>query len=261
MLNSEAASGVDEPAIIAVFDHRLLVRTLLREALERKLEGAFVVDHSCHAAFEPGEGGETLPVRLVLLSVPEVDAAVLASEREVLASRHPGASVVLLSDCDDADFVEEALDIGYRGVISTATPLDIVVIAVQLVLAGGVYCPRRVRHPAMAFRALAPPATETARPAQAQQVESERLCARLTAREIEVMGEICRGSPNKIIARVLSISENTAKMHVRRIISKLRVRNRVEAALLFQAQREPTDRRGNRRHQRTLNEERQSGQM
>jgi DNA-binding NarL/FixJ family response regulator len=52
----------------------------------------------------------------------------------------------------------------------------------------------------------------------------------LTQREIELLRLVAEGMSNKAIARRLSISENTAKYHVRNILQKLGVHNRTEAA-------------------------------
>ncbi|MCI0182867.1 response regulator [Sulfoacidibacillus ferrooxidans] len=52
----------------------------------------------------------------------------------------------------------------------------------------------------------------------------------LTAREIEVLRELGTGAPNKDIAKRLYISENTVRNHVRNILDKLHISNRVEAA-------------------------------
>jgi len=54
----------------------------------------------------------------------------------------------------------------------------------------------------------------------------------LTPREQEVLGLIAQGLTNREIAKTLFVSEATAKVHVRHILEKLRVRSRTEAALL-----------------------------
>jgi DNA-binding NarL/FixJ family response regulator len=54
----------------------------------------------------------------------------------------------------------------------------------------------------------------------------------LTDREMEVLEEICNGSSNQEIAKHFSISENTVKAHVRKILSKLNLQNRREAKRL-----------------------------
>jgi DNA-binding NarL/FixJ family response regulator len=61
--------------------------------------------------------------------------------------------------------------------------------------------------------------------------QQERLLATLTPREREVLELLKRGCTNREIASMLVIAEVTAKVHVRRIIQKLGVRSRTEAAI------------------------------
>ena len=53
----------------------------------------------------------------------------------------------------------------------------------------------------------------------------------LTVREREILQHLSRGETNKAIARVLNISHDTVKLHVRHILSKLNLTSRVEAAV------------------------------
>ena len=59
--------------------------------------------------------------------------------------------------------------------------------------------------------------------------ETEAAVSILTPREIEVLSRLAEGSPNKIIAHELGISEHTAKFHVAQILSKLQAGSRTEA--------------------------------
>jgi DNA-binding NarL/FixJ family response regulator len=69
--------------------------------------------------------------------------------------------------------------------------------------------------------------------------------AELTARELDVLRLVAAGEPNKQIAAELAISERTARTHVSRILRKLRLSSRTQAALwavregLVELEREP----------------------
>ncbi|PIE09548.1 MAG: hypothetical protein CSA72_12465 [Rhodobacterales bacterium] len=59
------------------------------------------------------------------------------------------------------------------------------------------------------------------------------LPANLTGRELEVLQLVAEGKQNKVVAHQLRLSENTVKIHVHNIISKLKVSNRTEAANMY----------------------------
>ncbi|MGY1810307.1 LuxR C-terminal-related transcriptional regulator [Blastococcus sp. SYSU D00669] len=95
-----------------------------------------------------------------------------------------------------------------------------------------------------AFRELgasraADAAAEVLRERGAGQAGRPRTVGELTAREEEVLGLVARGMSNAGIARALLISEKTAGHHVSRILTKLGVRNRAEAAAYAARQRPP----------------------
>lgn len=58
----------------------------------------------------------------------------------------------------------------------------------------------------------------------------------LTPREAEVLKHAAKGAPNKEIAHALDLSEHTVKLHMHRVIAKLKVKNRTEAAAWFHKQ-------------------------
>ena len=63
-------------------------------------------------------------------------------------------------------------------------------------------------------------------------VSRARMSESLTARERQILSQIALGRSNKAIARVLGISPDTVKLHVRHILVKLGCVSRVEAAVL-----------------------------
>ena len=55
---------------------------------------------------------------------------------------------------------------------------------------------------------------------------------RMTARELEILEHVAKGSSNKVIANTLDITDGTVKLHVKAILRKLAVHSRVEAAVI-----------------------------
>ncbi|MER5890231.1 helix-turn-helix transcriptional regulator [Streptomyces sp. NPDC001941] len=54
----------------------------------------------------------------------------------------------------------------------------------------------------------------------------------LTERELEVLGRLASGDPNRVLARQLGIAERTVRAHITSVVRKLGVRSRFEAALV-----------------------------
>ncbi|MEQ4530210.1 MAG: two-component system response regulator NarL [Mixta sp.] len=62
---------------------------------------------------------------------------------------------------------------------------------------------------------------------------TQRDLQQLTRREQDILRQIARGLPNKIIARKLNITESTVKVHVKHLLKKLQLKSRVEAAVWY----------------------------
>lgn len=131
--------------------------------------------------------------------------------------------LVVLSKHSSTAEALQAIRLGARGFIPTSLSLPVMVAALRLVLAGGVY--------------LAPVDDETVLLPAVDSVPSADplppggdVRQGLTSREEEVLALLRQGKPNKLIAYELQMSQNTVKVHVGRIIKKLKVMNRTEAA-------------------------------
>src|SRR5690606_9066913 len=116
-----------------------------------------------------------------------------------------------------------ALRAGVAGLLSPDTPGGELVAAVRTVAAGEV-----VVAPAILRRLLDRLLSLTPQPppALARRLEV------LTGREREVLVQIARGRSNQEIARALSVSETTVKTHVGNLLTKLGLRDRVQAVVL-----------------------------
>jgi DNA-binding NarL/FixJ family response regulator len=131
---------------------------------------------------------------------------------ERLRREHPELPVVVLSASESPADVRGVLERGASGFIPKSTRGPVLLGALQLVLAGGVYVP-----PLM-MGAAAPPAAKERRHA-------------LTERQVAVLRLLARGLTNREIAQVLKIAEGTVKTHVLHLFEALDVTNRTEAAM------------------------------
>jgi DNA-binding NarL/FixJ family response regulator len=107
-----------------------------------------------------------------------------------------------------------ALDLGAMGYIPKTSPRDVLLNAVRLVAAGGIYLPAA----ALKQRELPAPARRGAD-------------LKLSSRQREVLELLLKGLPNKLIARQLDISENTTKIHVSAVLRALGVSTRTQALI------------------------------
>jgi len=147
-----------------------------------------------------------------------------------LRAQAPSLPVIVLSGSEDPELMRSLLELGVLGFIPKAYSPDIMLSAIRLVLAGGVYIP-----PLLLANAQAHGWQPTDTPAPQQGFDSARsldaLRTLLTERQIDVMRLLSQGKPNKLIARDLGISEGTVKIHLAAIFRALNVRNRVEAVV------------------------------
>lgn len=134
-----------------------------------------------------------------------------------LGEQQPKVAVICITMHDSADYLRAAMAAGARGFLAKDASRDEVLAALAQVAAGGVAFP-----PALIRRALT----------QDAQGPLPGALARLTPRESEVLEAIADGRTNKEIARNLGISPGTVKTHVERLIGKLGVRDRTQAAIL-----------------------------
>ena len=127
----------------------------------------------------------------------------------------PPCPVVVMSGEEDASVIRSAIARGAAGYVPKAARPEVMLGALQLILAGGVYLPPQVLGAAQ--RGTNTPTT------------SPSPLNELTERQLEVLRRALKGTPNKVIARELSISEGTVKSHLSSAFRALDVRNRTEA--------------------------------
>jgi DNA-binding NarL/FixJ family response regulator len=131
----------------------------------------------------------------------------------------PEIPVVVLSASEQIEDIQTLLAAGALGYIPKSSPSEVILEALQQVLAGGVYAPTHLLG-------LASPATPPPnRPG---------FTWALTSRQIEVLRAMADGLSNRQIGETLQITEGTAKIHAAAIFRMLKVTNRTEAVLIAQ---------------------------
>jgi DNA-binding NarL/FixJ family response regulator len=210
---------VTEPRIrVLIVDDDDLMRAGLR--------GVLASDDAIEVVGEASDGRDAvyrtrlLSPDIVLMDVRMPDLDGIAATRELLGA-FPGVRVVILTTFEQDDYIFGALNAGASGFLLKRTRPEELVAAVHTIAAGD-----SLLSPSVTSRVIermagqpTPDATHDAR------------LDELTPREREVLELIARGLSNAEIAAALVIEESTVKTHVKRVIGKLAVRDRVQAVI------------------------------
>jgi DNA-binding NarL/FixJ family response regulator len=195
--------------VLLIDDH-----TLFREGLKfllRSLDAALEVDEAgdCAAALAHAakRSYDLVLLDLKMPGVAGLDA--LAALREA----NPAAPLVVLSGEESPAVVRAAIERGAMGFIPKSSTPEVLLQALRLVLARGVYLP--------------PSVLSAAEPAAAG--GSETALRGLTPRQIDVLRCVIQGKSNKVIARELEVSEGTVKAHLSSVLRAFGARSRTEA--------------------------------
>ncbi|HLJ03305.1 MAG TPA: response regulator transcription factor [Solirubrobacteraceae bacterium] len=205
---------MSEPLRVVLADDQELIRAGLKALLEAR--GVQVVGQAADGV----EAVELVPhvrpdVVLMDIRMPRLDG--------VEATRRlAGYRVLVVTTYEQDEYVVEALRAGAAGFILKDTPPDQLVEAIRIVAAG-----ESLLAPSITRRLLESVVRRLPAPASAPPELEE-----LTAREREILLLIARGCSNAEIASTLFLSELTVKSHVSHLLSKLRLRDRVQAVIL-----------------------------
>ncbi|MEZ5652404.1 MAG: response regulator transcription factor [Burkholderiaceae bacterium] len=204
-----------------IIDEQPLVRESMHGILERVQPGARTTLAINQAQLERALG-EDQNLRMVFTDLHLGNLhglALLGWIRE----RRPDLPVVVFTGDDDAGLALRAISAGAVGFIPKTYYQDMIGEAIRQIFAGHTYLPRRL---------LAQPAHSVyerfgVRPALSPRPGE----LNLTERQMEVLGLILDGMPNKLICRRLDLAEGTVKVHVSNVLRALGVRNRTQAVI------------------------------
>jgi len=205
---------------ILIVDDQALVRGGFRMILENESD--------LEVCGEAGDGAEALrqaaelnpDVVLMDVRMPGVDG--VEATRRLFRDPATATRVLILTTFDLDEYVYDALRAGASGFLLKDVDPPELVRAVRLVAQGeALLSPTITRRLIDQYTRRPPPSAVT--PPQ---------LAQLTEREVEILRHVARGSTNAEIAAQLYLSPATVKTHVARILTKLDLRDRVQAVVL-----------------------------
>ncbi|MGN0854159.1 MAG: response regulator [Kiritimatiellia bacterium] len=189
---------------VCVIDDHSVVRMGFKYML------SFAPDMMCVGEATGGENAAAFVracgAEVVLLDVRMPGTDGLAALDEILTD-NPAAKVVMLTTSDTEEDIYRAVTMGAKGYVLKETDPQALLASIRTVAAGGT--------------AISP---------EIRKIYDIRASERgLTAREREVLGYVAKGLSNDEIARLMDVSFNTVKSHLKSILLNLGVADRAEA--------------------------------
>jgi len=192
---------------VAVIDDHVVVRAGLKYVIASDPEMEFAGE------FGGGRGAAqfvaTVDPDVTLLDVRMPDLNGVEALKDILAAR-PKAKVVMLTTSDAEEDVYQSIECGAMGYVQKEAPVDEILRAIRAAAAGDVYMSDDIRRI----------------------YETRKGAKGLSPREAEVLKAVGGGMNNREIGAKLGISENSVKMHLKRVFFKLGATDRTEAVNL-----------------------------
>ncbi len=223
--DAPAAGTTHRPVRVLIADDQQLIRDGIASLLA--IQPGIEVVGTARDGREAVDMAVALAPDVVLMDVrmPECDGTQAAA---LVRRELPACQVVMLTTFDDEEYVVQALRAGAAGYLLKDLPATELASALRLAHAGiaqfGAQAARRLASALAGHKALAP--GDDARGTITGALELP-----LTAREIDVLRLVARGATNREIAADLFLSEGTVKNHISRILTRLSLRDRTQAAV------------------------------
>ena len=223
--------------ILLVDDHALFregLTLVLKQQLNTSEGDVNVLEaDSAKTALEAVQQYQDLDLILLDLHLPDNQDFSLLQQ---IKSFDPSIPVAMLSANEDAQKIQQALQQGASGFITKSSKSSVMISAIRLILAGGIYVPpailkadlsgEPVENSANASPSKAVTKTTHTSPSRST---DDIVTVQLTERQKEVLHLMDDGLSNKEIAKVLNMSPSTVKVHVAAILRACNVNNRTQA--------------------------------
>ncbi len=159
----------------------------------------------------------------LILCDPSLDTEVEFSVMKEISQQFPEIKIVLLSDRIAAPWLEKAVNAGASGFLPKDISADALRYSLELVQLGERIFP--MFHSLLDTKRYAPTV-----PSMISAISNSRSVP-LSEREVQILGCLVGGLPNKTIARNLNMAEATVKVHLKTLLRKINVQNRTQAAI------------------------------
>lgn len=204
--------------ILLVDDHGLF-REGMRYVLQQLAESVEVIEaNDFSEGLRCAEQHRPFDLVLMDLNMPDSEGA---PSIKFFHQRFPELPLVVVSGEDSREKMEAVLHSGAMGFISKSSAAQIMLGALRLILAGGIYVPPQL------LRALDTPVALP--PGRIDKRSLHTNEHGLTARQMQVLTHLAQGLSNKQIAQAVNLAEGTVKIHVAAVYQVLRVSSRIEA--------------------------------
>lgn len=140
----------------------------------------------------------------------------------------PDVPIIILSAVFDKEILQKTYDLGVSGYISKSFPNNLIISAINLVMAGGMYIPPEILQ--MSMKSTSETVRNLVKDLEMPK-EADGNNHALTPRQLEVLKCLAKGMSNKQIAYQLGLSEGTVKIHITLLMRTLEVNNRTSAVL------------------------------
>jgi DNA-binding NarL/FixJ family response regulator len=204
--------------ILLVDDHSLF-REGMRYVLQQLPEKVETFEASNFPdALKQAELHPDLDLALLDLNMPGSEGAISV---KYFHQRFPHIPVVVVSGEDGRINMEKVMNYGAMGFVCKSSSAPVMLSALNLVLAGGVYVPPQMLQQTSVNSLNA-----------SDRVDKRSMNTNeygLTARQMQVLTHLAEGMSNKQIAQAVNLAEGTVKIHVAAVYQVLRVNSRMEA--------------------------------
>lgn len=207
---SVSAAMTNSKVKILIADDHCVVRDGIKWVIKNNFEDAEIIEaEDGDAALRAAKNNPDLDIIMLDYYMPKYYGIKLFTK---IKNKLPKTPIIFISSAEEYELMRATIDKGAYGFIPKNTSPQIIVQAINLVLAGGTYIPKSLLKPSLQNK-----------------LSEEDLTPCLTNRQLEILNLMAGGCTDKIIAERLKVSRHTIKSHLTCLRNLLGAKNRTIA--------------------------------